>query len=135
MRECNLMKADFSTLPVQIKIQTSKCQTVPGRSKPGPMQQRFNVVTSAIFLTLSLLSTSALARDITLKNESWVIAFDSNSGALTRLESKSPQWAIEGRSKPGASFWLNAQSTDGRQDNIVLGQKQKPVEVKKLSSH
>ena len=94
--------------------------------------QRFNVV----FFTLSLLSTtSAFASDITLKDKSWVVAFDSQSGALTRLESKSPQWRIEGPPKMGLSFWLNAQSPDGRQDNIVLGGQQRPVGVKKLSSN
>ncbi|HEV2330436.1 MAG TPA: hypothetical protein VGY56_16765 [Verrucomicrobiae bacterium] len=89
-----------------------------------------------ILFALSLLATtSALAREITLKNESWIIAFDSQSGALTRLESKSPPWTIEGNPKLGASFWMNAQSPDGQQDNIVLGLKQRPVEVKKLSPH
>jgi hypothetical protein len=118
------MKADLSTFP-----------TVLAGSKTGPMQKRFNLVTSALLLTLSLLSTSAFAREVTLKDKSWVVAFDSHSGALTRLESKSPQWTVEGRLKTGASFRLNAQSPDGHQDNIVLGQKQRPIEVKKLSSH
>ena len=98
--------------------------------------QRSNVVVWAILLALSFLSTSsAVAGEITLQNASWVIAFDSDSGALTRLESKSPEWTIEGRPNLGASFWLNAQSADGHQDNIVLGQKQKPIEAQQLSPH
>jgi hypothetical protein len=114
------MEADSLMFPGRLKIQISKFKTV----------QR------AIFVVLAVFCVSpAFSREITLKNDSWVVAFDSDSGALTRLESKSPQWAIEGRSKLDASFWLNAQSVDGHQDNIVLGLKQRPVEVKKLSSH
>jgi hypothetical protein len=115
-------------------LQRSRYAVVPpGGTKGG---KRFDVVTVAILLALSLLSAcTGQAREITLKNNSWLVSFDSKSGALTRLESKSLQWAIEGRPKLGASFWMNAQSADGRQDNIVLGLKQKPVEVKKLSSH
>lgn len=102
----------------------------------GRMQKRFNVFRFAALMTLVVIAaSSALASQITLKDNSWVIAFDSDSGALTRLESKSPRWIIEGNSKLGASFWLNAQSLDGKQDNIVLGLKQHPVEVKKLSAH
>lgn len=98
--------------------------------------QRFNVAAWAILLALSSLSTSfARAAEITLQNNSWLIAFDSDSGALTRLEGKSPEWTIQGRPNLGASFWLNAQSADGHQDNIVLGQKQKPIEAKQLSPH
>lgn len=96
--------------------------------------QRFNAPTLAVIL-MFVAALPLYAREITLKNESWVISFDSKSGALTQLQSKSPQWTIEGRPKLGASFWLDAQSVDGRHDNIVLGQKQRPVEVKKLSSH
>ncbi len=89
----------------------------------------------ALFCTTFVLaSVPAFSRDITLKDKSWVVSFDSQSGALTRLESKSPRWTIEGRPKMALLFWLNAQSPDGRQDNIVLGQKQRAVEVKKLSS-
>lgn len=86
-------------------------------------------------LTMGFLSVSPVfAREITLKDKYWVIAFDSQSGALTRIESKSPDWAIERQPQSGLSFRLDAQSTDGRQDNIVFGLKQKPVEVRKLSS-
>ena len=97
---------------------------------------RFNATRLAILFTLAIFCAApAFSREITLKNEFWVVAFDSQSGALTRLESKSPPWNIEGNPKLGASFWVNAQSPDGQQDNIVLGLKQTPVEVKKLSPH
>ncbi|MGH7941586.1 MAG: hypothetical protein ACREFR_11005 [Limisphaerales bacterium] len=86
-----------------------------------------------LLATVVLATLPAFGREITLKDNSWVISFDSKSGALTYLESKSPQWTIESRPKLGISFWLDAQSPDGRQDNIVLGQKQHAVEVEKLS--
>ena len=96
---------------------------------------KFKNALKAVLVTLALLSAlPVFARDITLEDDSWVVAFDSESGALTRLESKSPQWTIEGSPSLGASFWLNAQSADHR-DNIVLGRKQRPVEAEQLSSH
>jgi len=82
----------------------------------------------AILLALPVLTgVSALGREVTLKDNSFVVAFDADSGALTRLESKSPPWNIQGSPGLGASFWLNAQSPD-HQDNLVLGQKQHAVE-------
>ncbi|HTV40215.1 MAG TPA: hypothetical protein VMF08_06555 [Candidatus Sulfotelmatobacter sp.] len=97
--------------------------------------RRFNAVAWPILLALSFLSiSSALAGEVTLQNDFWIVAFDSDSGALTRLESKSPQWTIEGRPNLGASFWLKAESAD-HQENVVLGQKQKPVAVEQISPH
>ncbi len=69
-----------------------------------------------------------------MKDKSLVVSFDSESGALTRLENRSTGWEIQGQPQLGASFWLNAQSAD-LHDNIVLGRKQHAAEVKKLSGH
>ena len=116
------MKADSLTFPVQTKI-------LPQSGT------KFKIASKAILFTLAIFcALPVFAREITLKDESWVVAFDSKSGALTRLESKSPHWTIEGRPNLGASFWLSAQTPDHK-DIIVAGQKQHAVEVKKLSSH
>jgi hypothetical protein len=76
----------------------------------------------------------ALADDVVLKDDQLLVAFDSNSGALTRLENESTHWAIEQRPELGISFRLNMFSPD-HQNNEVLGQKQHPIEVQKISDN
>ncbi len=66
--------------------------------------------------------------------QSWSPCFDAQSGALTRMERKSPRWAIQRRPELGVSFRLFV-PLPHRRDNFVLGQKQRAVEVKKLSDH
>ena len=88
-----------------------------------------------VLLAITVLSVpAAFGREVTLRDKSLIVAFDADSGALTRLESKSPSWKIQGRPELGASFWLNAQSPD-RRNYIVSGEKQRAVAVKKISSH
>lgn len=116
------MKADSSKRPMHIKIGSQR-------------RTKFKIALKAALITLAIHCVSpAFSREITIKNKSWIVGFDSQNGALTRLESKSPRWTMEGRPKLGASFWMKAQSVDGRQDHIILGQKQRPIEVKRLSS-
>jgi hypothetical protein len=62
------------------------------------------------------------------------VAFDSRSGALTKLEDKTTHWVIERRPKLGVSFRLFAPLPERRWDP-VFGQNQKAVEVKKVSNH
>ena len=61
-------------------------------------------------------------------------AFDSESGALVRVESKSPRWNIERRPELGASFRLLVPMAE-RRDNFVLGEKQHASKVEKVSEH
>ena len=61
-----------------------------------------------------------------------LVAFDSDSGALTRMESKLKHWVIERRPELGVSFRLFAPLPE-RRYNPVLGQKQHAAEVKKGS--
>lgn len=60
------------------------------------------------------------------------VAFDSDSGALTRMESKLRHWVIERRPELGVSFRLFAPLPE-RRYNPVLGQKQHALEVKQVS--
>lgn len=76
----------------------------------------------------------AFAREITLEDHSLLVAFDSRSGALTRLEDKTTHWTIERRQELGVSFRLFAPLPE-RRWNPVLGQKQSAAEVKKISNH
>lgn len=89
-----------------------------------------------ILTALGMLAilTPAFARDVKLEDKELLAAFDSHSGALTRLVNKTADWTIERRSELGVSFRLFAPLPE-RRWNPVLGQKQKATEVKKLSDH
>jgi hypothetical protein len=80
------------------------------------------------------IAQPAFARDITLEDRSLLVAFDSHSGALTRLEDKTAHWTIERRPELGVSFRLFAPLPE-RRWNPVLGQKQSAAEAKKISDH
>jgi len=75
---------------------------------------------------------STFAHEVVLQDDKLAVAFDSDSGALTRLVNKTTHWTIERRPELGVSFRLHAPLPD-RRDNFVLGQKQRAVEVRKLS--
>jgi hypothetical protein len=85
---------------------------------------------------LSVMTTSAqlYAGEVTLEDDSVLVAFDSNSGALTRLEDKTSNWLIERRTELGVSFRLFA-PLPSRRYNPVFGQKQQATEVKKISDN
>lgn len=81
-----------------------------------------------------VIAQPAIAREITLEDHSLSIAFDSHSGALTRLADKTTGWKIERRPDLGISFRLFAPLPE-RRWNPVLGPKQSTAEVKKISEH
>lgn len=85
-----------------------------------------------LFLILLLPRHAAFADEVTLEDNSLLVAFDSDSGALTRLVDKTTGWVIERRPELGVSFRLFAPLPD-RRWNPVLGQKQHAVSVKKIS--
>lgn len=89
-------------------------------------------IAATLFTVAVLGASSALAGEVTLKDKSFVVSFDTDSGALTRLENPVTHWVIERRPELGVSFRLNALSADQR-DHGVLGQKQRAAEVKKIS--
>ncbi len=77
---------------------------------------------------------SAFPNEVVLEDEALLVAFDVNSGALTRLERTSTHWTIQRRPELGVSFRLLA-PLPHRRENYVLGQKQRAVQVEKLSDH
>jgi hypothetical protein len=77
---------------------------------------------------------SAFAGEVALEDNSIFVAFDSESGALTRLEDKATHWKIERRAELGVSFRLFA-PLPNRRYNPVPGQKQNATKVEKLSDH
>jgi hypothetical protein len=92
------------------------------------------IIFSAFLLACAPVWQLALADEVSLENQSLIATFDTDSGALTRLESKTTHWVIERRPGLGVSFRLFAPLPD-RRWNPVLGQKQKAVEVKKVSNN
>jgi hypothetical protein len=84
-----------------------------------------------IFLTVSARLHAA---DVTLEDNSLRVAFDSDSGALVRLEDKTTHWVVERRPELGVSFRLFA-PLPARRYNPVFGQKQHAAEVKKVSDN
>jgi len=99
------------------------------------MNARANVLlTWMIVLSFSAISAQLHAGDVTLQDGSVLVAFDSNSGALTRLEDKSSNWVLERRPELGVSFRLFA-PLPNRRYNPVFGEKQQASEVKKVSDN
>lgn len=83
---------------------------------------------------LLVSQTPATAGEVTLEDNQILAAFDSDSGALTRLVDKQSHWTIERRPELGVSFRLFAPLPE-RRYNPVLGQKQTAAEVKKVSDN
>jgi len=95
---------------------------------------KLHVQLLVVLWTILVSGKASLAGEVTLKDGSMFVAFDSDSGALTRLENRAAHWIIERRPELGVSFRLFAPLPE-RRWNPVLGQKQRAVEVKKLSNH
>src|SRR5580692_5232585 len=89
---------------------------------------------SVLFGALTFAARPALADDVTLEDHALRISFDSDSGALTRMEDKSTHWVIERRPELGVSFRLFA-PLPTRRYNPVFGQKQHAAEVRKVSDN
>lgn len=81
-----------------------------------------------------VLQKPAVAGEVTLEDNQILAAFDSDSGALTRLIDKSSHWVIERRPELGVSFRLFAPLPE-RRYNPVFGQKQHVAEIKKVSDN
>jgi hypothetical protein len=79
-----------------------------------------------------IAQTSAAASEIVLEDNQLRVAFDRETGALTRMEEKQMGWIIERRPELGVSFRLLV-PMPGRRDNFVFGQKQKAASVRKVA--
>ena len=83
---------------------------------------------------LSAEQAAAVAGEVVLQDQELLVAFDSGSGALVRMERKSTHWSIQRRPAFGVSFRLHAPLPD-RRFNYVLGQKQRAASVEKISEN
>ncbi len=87
-----------------------------------------------LFASFILTCQTLLAREVVLQDSKILVAFDSKTGALTRLVDKTTNWTIERRPDLGISFRMLVPIA-GRQDNFILGRKQRAVKVDKVSDH
>jgi len=81
-----------------------------------------------------LTTQAAFAGEVTLEDHSLRVSFDSDSGALTRLENRMTHWTIERRPDLGVSFRLFAPLPNHR-FSPILGQKQRVAFIKKISDN
>lgn len=89
---------------------------------------------AALCVTAALGTHCVVAGEVTLENSSLRVSFDSDSGALTRLDDKTAHWTIERRPELGVSFRLYA-PLPHRRYNPVFGTKQHAASVEKISDH
>lgn len=88
---------------------------------------------AAIAETTDLAAQSSEgAPQVILEDKELLVAFDSKSGALTRLLRKSTNWVVQRRPELGVSFRLLV-PLPNRRANFVLGQKQAATKVEKIS--
>lgn len=74
------------------------------------------------------------SREVILEDGELLVAFDAESGALTRMVRKTSQWTIERRPELAASFRLLVPLPKQRA-NFVIGQKQRAIKVEKVAAH
>ena len=72
-------------------------------------------------------------REVIVEDNKLLVAFDSDTAALTRMEDKSTHWVIERRPELGVSFRLFAPLPE-RRYNPVFGQRQHVSAVNKISN-
>ncbi|HEX7754500.1 MAG TPA: hypothetical protein VF421_04105, partial [Niabella sp.] len=85
-----------------------------------------------LFTVLLLIKPgSGMASDIELQDKKLKVVFDSETGAITKLENVQTGWVINRRAALGISFRMHAPLAD-RRFNYIYGQKQHAV-VNKVS--
>ncbi len=91
--------------------------------------------TLAVLCVATVVSVApAFAAEAILQDKTLLVAFDTKSGALTRLEDKSTHWIVERRAELGMSFRLHV-PLPGRRYNFVFGEKQEVADIRKSSGN
>lgn len=93
---------------------------------------------AASLALLVCAAPGARAGNVTLQDNHLLVSFDSDSGALVRMEAKTTDhnsnWIIERRPELGVSFRMFA-PLPNRRWNPIYGQYQQAAEVKKVSDN
>lgn len=77
-------------------------------------------------ILFSVNATTACASDIELSDKKMKVVFNSETGAITRLENLETRWVIDRRAALGISFRMHAPAAD-RRFNYIYGRKQRAV--------
>lgn len=96
--------------------------------------REFIIAVTAVLCFITASGERGIAEDVILQDGKVLVAFDRNSGALTRLEDKANHWIVERRPELAISFRLHA-PLPNRRDNFVLGSRQKASEVSKVGEN
>jgi hypothetical protein len=90
------------------------------------------LIFATLFISVFSSGNSTFAADPVLQDDSLLVVFDSNTGALVHLERKSTHWIIERRAELGVSFRMHVPLPE-RRYNFILGQKQHADRIEKIS--
>jgi len=85
-------------------------------------------------IDMSAEQAAAIAGEVILQDNDFLVAFDPASGALTRMEHKPTNWVIQRRPALGFSYRMLV-PVPGRRANFVFGQKQHAARVEKISDN
>ena len=80
------------------------------------------------------VSALAMHPEVVIEDKDLLVAFDENTGALTRMVRKSSNWVIQRRPELGVSFRLLAPLPKQRA-NFIYGQKQRAARVEKVADN
>lgn len=99
-----------------------------------PLPYPARLLIAALVCTFIILTPpSALADEVVLQDGQLQVAFDTDSGALIRLENETTSWVAEQHAELSVPFRLNLFSPAQKHD-FVYRQKQHAVELQKISS-
>lgn len=84
--------------------------------------------------SVEMSAAQAQPAEVVLQDSEILIAFDRESGAITRMVHKATQWTIERRPELGVSFRMLA-PLPHQHANFVLGSKQRATKVEKISDN
>ncbi|MDR2472301.1 MAG: DUF6259 domain-containing protein [Tannerella sp.] len=91
-----------------------------------------NIKLLLIVAVFSAAIFSANCAEIILQDAAFRVAFDSETGALTRFENKTTGWVMQRRAELGVSFRMHV-PTDTRRHDFILGYNMKADKVEKIS--
>jgi Domain of unknown function (DUF6259) len=94
----------------------------------------FTALAALADVDITAAQAAAVSGEVVLQDDEFLVAFDSASGALTRMQHKPTNWVIQRRPALGVSFRMLV-PIPGRRANFVLGQKQRAASVTKLSDN
>lgn len=91
------------------------------------------LATAAAYFLLAAGALNA-ADQMLLQDENIVAAFDTESGALTRLENRSTHWAAEQKPDLGLSLRLTLLAANGS-NHVVLSPRERSAEVQRIADN